>query len=161
MRLVKPFIDIFSRAARELACNYGWTRRLEAHTLVPGSRAVEREHILSHFMRSNVCVTTVLLVVSSRNFSLHATAFSFNIGMYQIPGCCFISGSVHVCLFGQVTYSACFSFRKHLWRWNDDMMMLFVAAPAAGGDGGGSSQAGHDDRAECDHRGKYITGRCK
>jgi hypothetical protein len=41
---------------------------------------------------------------------------------------------------------------------SDDMVMLFVAAPAAGGHGGGSRQAGHHDRAECDHRGKYHTG---
>jgi len=37
------------------------------------------------------------------------------------------------------------------------MVMLFVAAPAAGGDGRGSGQAGHHDRAECDHWGKYKT----
>jgi hypothetical protein len=37
------------------------------------------------------------------------------------------------------------------------MVMLCVAAPAAGGDGRGSRQAGHHDRTECDHWGKYKT----
>jgi hypothetical protein len=37
------------------------------------------------------------------------------------------------------------------------MVMLFVAAPAAGGHGRGSRQAGHYDRAECDHWGEYKT----